>query len=411
MDTIILVPGQRLRLNTMTTSSNICVELQTNGIEPRYLRPVCLCLDTHGYVIDGKEAVYSGRTQSRCGGIRFRSEQSGCFDFFLDKVSTSIDRIVITLGLVDPIHNSIICFETLQSGSVKLKAANQLLAVYDFKGSDFIQKSALCVIEIYRKEIWRLCIPASGFIGGIPVLLSQFHVNADMSLAIEKGIDSLPVINNVSQNEIILPKDWPGSLKPKIPKGLVNSVGLIVVEDDSGNTGTGTGFIISPGGFLLTCAHVVKNAHKAGIAIANTHLLRELELVEMDDSIDVALLYIKDRNGCESWLVFEVPENESGLGDHLGMLGYPLGVNLGFSASYSEGIINSIRPMNQCNVFQIDAGAAPGSSGSPVFNRDSGKVIGMLSRGISLQQGGMLINFALDIRILWKLGWFTKENS
>ena len=54
---------------------------------------------------------------------------------------------------------------------------------------------------------------------------------------------------------------------------------------------------------------------------------------------------------------------------------------------------------------QVDTGAAPGSSGGPVFRRADGRVVGVLTSGLSTQMGGMLVNFAVDIRRLWQLGW------
>lgn len=71
--------------------------------------------------------------------------------------------------------------------------------------------------------------------------------------------------------------------------------------------------------------------------------------------------------------------------------------------------MNSCRQKDGIPILQIDAGAAPGSSGGPVFQRSDGRVIGVLTSGLLNGPPGMLVNFALDLAYAWDLGWFTKQ--
>jgi S1-C subfamily serine protease len=182
-------------------------------------------------------------------------------------------------------------------------------------------------------------------------------------------------------------------------------VGLVVVDTPTG-TATGTGFMVGPGGCFVTCAHVVDDARRVMFALEGSQQLRPATLLKIDSPSDLALLHVEDRNGAPDWLMLAPQSFTPELGESLGLLGYPLGGNLGINLTYSQGVINSVRRVNEIPVLQVDTGAAPGSSGGPVFRRSDGRVVGVLSSGLA-QTNGMLVNFAVDIRRLWQLGWIS----
>ena len=125
-----------------------------------------------------------------------------------------------------------------------------------------------------------------------------------------------------------------------------------------------------------------------------------------DAASDIAIIRLVDGFGVESWLRPADSQDEPKLGQVLGLLGYPLG-EVGLEVTYSQGVVNSLRSTMSHRVLQIDAGAAPGSSGGPVFRREDGRVIGILGGGLE-GRAGMLANFAMDIRQLWALGWIVE---
>lgn len=179
----------------------------------------------------------------------------------------------------------------------------------------------------------------------------------------------------------------------------------MVVEREQKAISSGTGFLISPGGHFLTCNHVVDGAVGAAICLEGTEELRPVEVLQVDADRDVALCWISDRAGATDWFLLGDVGTAPTLGLELGLLGYPLGAALGLGATYSQGIVNSVRRYGELDVLQIDAGAAPGSSGGPVFRRSDGRVVGMLTSGIDLPNQGMHINFAIDMRAVLRLGW------
>ena len=143
------------------------------------------------------------------------------------------------------------------------------------------------------------------------------------------------------------------------------------------------------------------------IALGGSTELRPVEPVAGDAENDLALLRISDGNGVPNWLLLD-RDAEPTLGQNVGLFGFPLGLHLGLDVTYSQGIVNSIRKRENRPILQLDAGAAPGSSGGPVFDRSSGRVIAMLTSGIH-GAGGMHVNFAIDLRALWPLGWFRSN--
>ena len=86
-------------------------------------------------------------------------------------------------------------------------------------------------------------------------------------------------------------------------------------------------------------------------------------------------------------------------GQLIAFTGFPIGGALGFSPVTHRGMVSSITPIvlpgsnarqlnakvirsiknGTFNIFQLDATAYPGNSGSPVFDQESGEVIGIIN--------------------------------
>ena len=400
-----LIRGQRIKLGDLTPQSSFEVVLHVRGIKSTELRFFCLLTNAQDQALDGQEVVYDGRANSRCSSVlaRGRTADTQTFGVDLPRVPSSVTRIVFALALVDPSHSHTVHVGLIEHGTLTIRAGGQDLAVYTFTGADFEREAALCLGEIYRKDVWRFAAVGTGFAGGLAALMSRFRVASTLVTAIERNEKSL----SVAASGVVLPDAWPGGVTPSMPQGLVPSVGLVVVTLESGETATGTGFVITPGGHLLTCLHVIEGAVSVAIALGGSTELRLVEPLAGDADNDLALLRISDGNGVPEWLLLD-REATPTLGQNVGLFGFPLGMNLGIDVSYSQGIVNSLRNRGNRPVLQLDAGAAPGSSGGPVFDRSSGRVIAMLTSGIH-GTSGMHVNFAIDLRALWPLGWFRSK--
>jgi S1-C subfamily serine protease len=179
---------------------------------------------------------------------------------------------------------------------------------------------------------------------------------------------------------------------------------MVLVEREEG-AANATAFFITPGGLAVTCAHVVAGAQKLSLLVEGQNKIRGARVCAVDEEADVALIAPYDHAGSASWFRLSPPASPRSLGTEVGVYGYPLGGIFGLSLTYSQGVINSLHQGTDKRILQLDAGAAPGSSGGPVFRRADGVVVGVLSSGLRNNPGGMLVNFAVDSERLWFNRW------
>ena len=158
---------------------------------------------------------------------------------------------------------------------------------------------------------------------------------------------------------------YPGYVSFSIQKGRSGGI-----EEESG---TGTGFVVSPDGYLMTCQHVVQDAVSIEVILNGKSYVGQVVAVDKDQ--DLALLKIKQNN-----LPF-VSLADSGrvrLAEDVRAIGFPLTDLLGQGLKVTRGTISGINGDPESRRFQIDAQINPGNSGGPLFN-EQGQVIGINS--------------------------------
>jgi len=400
-----LVRGQRAKLSDLTRSSRLSIGIELEGLDPAQVACVAMLLGEGQQAISPSAVVIPERPQSECGGVSLRTRTGNhvFFDLDLSRVSPAANHLLFAVGMRGSSRGSPGLARNLRRGHWSIETSNNLLAQYSFTGGDFGDDGAIAVGELYRKNgEWRLRAIGDGFVGGLPAMLSRYRVAPGPS----SGAPPTPS-PPAAGTRLSVPTSWPGGKTPSVPRDLTRAIGLIVARTQQGTAHTGTGFIISPGGHFLTCHHVVEDATELSICLEGTGILRRAEVIAKDPQSDLALCWICDRNGCPDWLLLAKQDTSPTLGDDLGLLGFPLGLDLGLSVTYSQGIVNSLRRTGSVSVLQIDVGAAPGSSGGPVFRRGDGRVVGVLTSGLDVQERGMLINFAVDIRMISHLNWLA----
>jgi len=399
-----LVIGQRVKLSDLALETQLHVAVRLTGPKPAEVACIALLLGESQEAVSPSAIVSSERPRSDCGGVSMQARASleHVFDVDLTRLLPAACNVLFAVGLLSPQRASQGCAGSIQSGQWVVEAGGRVVSRYSFTGSDFGDVGAITVGELYRKNgVWRLRAIGDGFVGGLPAMLSRYKVALDQVASPGAGdLSAAPA-------GLRLPLAWPGPQLPSVPKDLTRGVGLVITRTRQDTVHTGTGFIVTPGGHFVTCHHVVDRAAHLAICLDGTRELREAEIIAQDPEADLALCWMSDRNGSPDWLLLAGADIVPGLGDELGLLGFPLGVELGLSVTYSQGIVNNLRQRGNVSVLQIDVGAAPGSSGGPVFRRGDGKVLGVLTSGIDVQDRGMLINFAVDLRVLWKLGWVS----
>ena len=166
-------------------------------------------------------------------------------------------------------------------------------------------------------------------------------------------------------------------------------------EDDNATSANfGSGFIISPDGYILTNTHVIKGMTSIKVTL-NDKRQYPAKLIGQDEKSDVALLKIEAKN---------LPTVKIGNPDELrsGEWVAAIGAPFGFENSVTSGIVsakNRTLPDDGYMPFiQTDVAINPGNSGGPLFNL-KGQVVGINSQIYSRSGGFMGISFAIPINV------------
>ena len=159
---------------------------------------------------------------------------------------------------------------------------------------------------------------------------------------------------------------------------------------------TGTAFVISSNGYIVTCFHVIDGASKITISINDSTY--PAKVIRSDKINDVAVLKIE---GTFSALSFP-PKNTLKMGDYVFTVGYPNPSLQGVNQKLTEGIISSLTGyQDDIRLYQISTPVQPGNSGGPLIDKDGnvvGIVIALLREDIALKVSGSLpqnVNYAL----------------
>ncbi len=165
----------------------------------------------------------------------------------------------------------------------------------------------------------------------------------------------------------------------------------------------GTGFIVSEDGKFITNTHVYKEIPEGERQCLEAQIFAKeekgivyyrslkIELLKMDEINDLVLMKLKDDTGAVFDTVAKIGDLEKvEEGNELLSLGYPLAtemlsMNFGVTLSLGHSIISSIKRRQDASLdfFMIDAHVNNGSSGSPIFLKSTGEVIGVVSGRIS----------------------------
>ncbi len=194
-----------------------------------------------------------------------------------------------------------------------------------------------------------------------------------------------------------------------------------------------TGFVVGNGLQIITNAHVIPKKldedNNQTLAVfsgrGKTVKVHPARVISVDDKHDLALLQIQGPALPALALGHSAGVRE---GQKIAFTGFPIAAVLGLYPVTHRGIVSVITPMarpantartltavqlehmrNPFNVFQLDATAYPGNSGSPVYEPDSGAVVGVLNSVFikesreSLLEKPSGISYAIPVRYVHEL--------
>jgi len=198
---------------------------------------------------------------------------------------------------------------------------------------------------------------------------------------------------------IPLPEDVLVNAVDKVSKSVVNIASVRMLQDQLFRVfpveGVGSGVVIDEKGYILTNNHVIDDAERLKVTLADGRVMRG-KVAGSDDVTDLAVIKVESEQ--------PLPAAELGNSDDLKTgqiviaIGNPFGLTGG--PAVTAGIVSSLNRSLQARsgvleLIQTDAAINPGNSGGPLVNT-KGKVVAINTANMPYAQG---IGFAVPINI------------
>ena len=206
-----------------------------------------------------------------------------------------------------------------------------------------------------------------------------------------------PAVVNISTSTVI--KDDNGPSLPRFPEGSPFEDFFKEFEDKGQSRRTqslGSGFIIDASGIVVTNNHVIENADKISVILANDEVF-EAELVGRDQKTDIAVLKIDPGDSTLTAVPFG-DSDKLRVGDWVMAIGNPFGLGGTVTAGIVSARGRDIGSGPYDDFIQTDASINRGNSGGPLFNLE-GEVIGINTAIFSQTGGSVGIGFAISANL------------
>ena len=207
-----------------------------------------------------------------------------------------------------------------------------------------------------------------------------------------------PVVVNISTTQVAERSEGPaGPFQEGDPRGDFwrRFFGGPIPRGPQRQKSLGSGFIIDRDGSILTNNHVVENAEKIVVRLADEREF-EAKVIGKDSKTDIAVIKIDARGN------FPVPplgdSDQLEVGEWVMAIGNPFGLDNTVTAGIVSAKGRHIGAGPYDNFIQTDASINPGNSGGPLINLH-GEVIGINTAIFSQSGGNIGIGFATPINL------------
>jgi serine protease Do len=241
----------------------------------------------------------------------------------------------------------------------------------------------------------RLLVAGLVFSLSIPALSAAKPVGPDF---VELAKKLKPAVVNIRTAKVFKPRTFPQ--RPRMQSPFDNFFeeffgqfnGQMPQQRARREQSLGTGFLITPDGYVLTNNHVVSGADEVMVKLSDGREIKG-EIKGLDEKLDLALIKISDK---EAFQAVDLGDSDAlEVGEWVMAIGNPFGLSQTVTAGIvsAKGRVIGSGPYD--DFIQTDASINPGNSGGPLFNAH-GKVIGINTAIIA---GGQGIGFAIPVNM------------
>ena len=241
------------------------------------------------------------------------------------------------------------------------------------------------------------CALLGGAVGGGAAYFAMKNDKVSTQVNVSARPSAEVVVQKVDGNKVMTDAEvYAANANSVVSINTTISGGTNIFGQVTESASAGSGFILTPDGYIVTNYHVVKNANTIKITLYNGDTY-DAVYIGGDEDYDIAVIKVE-----AAALQPVTLGNSEGLnvGDRVLAIGNPLGE---LTFSMSGGMVSSVnRTINVSgtpfNMIQTDASINPGNSGGPLFNQ-YGEVVGIVSAKYSSYANSAVegLGFAIPI--------------
>jgi serine protease Do len=177
---------------------------------------------------------------------------------------------------------------------------------------------------------------------------------------------------------------------------------------------TGSGVIVDPEGYIVTNAHVVRDARHIDVSLIDrpasernpSHRHFPAKVVGMDRETDLAVLKIEGKR----FPVLAFRDTPVKQGQLVVALGSPLGLDNSLTVGFVSTPARHLSPMQPLAYIQTDTPINPGNSGGPLLD-DGGGIVGINTMIMTQSGGNEGIGFAIPASVVRRVYGLLRKDG